>query len=99
LQAAFSIESPPPSFSRPDGGFLHVAAGAAVGSPELTLPSSREYCIVTIAISRIQGMMTAAWEGTTMAVSDTHSELTDAQHSAELRKAVIAATVGTTIEW
>src|ERR1700734_1061109 len=27
------------------------------------------------------------------------SGLTDAEHSAELRKAVIAATVGTTIEW
>ena len=25
-----------------DGGFLHLAAGAAVGSPELTLPSSRD---------------------------------------------------------
>jgi len=34
-----------------------------------------------------------------MAVTGTHSELSDAQHSAELRKAVIAATVGTTIEW
>ena len=34
-----------------------------------------------------------------MAVTDTHGELSDAQHSAELRKAVIAATVGTTIEW
>jgi MFS family permease len=29
----------------------------------------------------------------------TRGELSDAQHSAELRKAVIAATVGTTIEW
>jgi MFS family permease len=28
-----------------------------------------------------------------------HGELSDARHSAELRKAVIAATVGTTIEW
>jgi MFS family permease len=34
-----------------------------------------------------------------MAVTATHGELSDAQHSAELRKAVIAATVGTTIEW
>jgi hypothetical protein len=34
-----------------------------------------------------------------MAVSATHGGLTDAEHSAELRKAVIAATVGTTIEW
>ena len=34
-----------------------------------------------------------------MAVPATHGELSDAQHSAELRKAVIAATVGTTIEW
>jgi hypothetical protein len=32
-------------------------------------------------------------------VTATHGELSDAQHSAELRKAVIAATVGTTIEW
>src|SRR6202045_3914707 len=34
-----------------------------------------------------------------MAVPGTHGELSEAQHSAELRKAVIAATVGTTIEW
>jgi MFS family permease len=34
-----------------------------------------------------------------MAVSATPGVLSPAQHSAELRKAVIAATVGTTIEW
>ena len=34
-----------------------------------------------------------------MAGTANHMELSDAQHSAELRKAVIAATVGTTIEW
>jgi MFS family permease len=34
-----------------------------------------------------------------MTVTATHGELSDAQHRAELRKAVIAATVGTTIEW
>ena len=34
-----------------------------------------------------------------MPVTTAHGELSDAQHSAELRKAVIAATVGTTIEW
>jgi MFS family permease len=34
-----------------------------------------------------------------MAINATHGTLTDAQHSAELRKAVIASTVGTTIEW
>ena len=34
-----------------------------------------------------------------MAVTAIRGELSDAQHSAELRKAVIAATVGTTIEW
>jgi MFS family permease len=34
-----------------------------------------------------------------MAVTAAHGQLSDAQHSAELRKAVIAATVGTTIEW
>ncbi|HEX3350987.1 MAG TPA: MFS transporter [Acetobacteraceae bacterium] len=34
-----------------------------------------------------------------MVVTTTHGELTDAQHRRELRKAVIAATVGTTIEW
>jgi MFS family permease len=34
-----------------------------------------------------------------MAVSITRGELSDAEHSAQLRKAVIAATVGTTIEW
>ena len=33
-----------------------------------------------------------------MAVTEMYN-LTEAQHSAELRKAVIAATVGTTIEW
>jgi hypothetical protein len=33
-----------------------------------------------------------------MAVTATDGALSDAQHSAELRKAVIAATVGTTIE-
>src|SRR5690348_14266368 len=36
---------------------------------------------------------------TTMAISATHGELSATQHSAQLRKAVIAATVGTTIEW
>ena len=34
-----------------------------------------------------------------MAVTATDGALSDAQHSAELRKAVIASTVGTTIEW
>ena len=34
-----------------------------------------------------------------MAVAATQNVLSDAQHSAQLRKAVIAATVGTTIEW
>jgi len=34
-----------------------------------------------------------------MAVTATQGALSDAQHSKELRKAVIAATVGTTIEW
>jgi len=34
-----------------------------------------------------------------MPVTTAHGKLSDAQHSAELRKAVIAATVGTTIEW
>ncbi|HEY2133649.1 MAG TPA: MFS transporter [Acetobacteraceae bacterium] len=34
-----------------------------------------------------------------MAVIPMHGQLTDAQHSAQLRKAVIAATIGTTIEW
>jgi MFS family permease len=34
-----------------------------------------------------------------MAVTANCGKLSDAQHSAELRKAVIAATVGTTIEW
>ena len=34
-----------------------------------------------------------------MAVIATQGQLTDAEHSAQLRKAVIAATVGTTIEW
>jgi MFS family permease len=34
-----------------------------------------------------------------MAVAGSYAELSDAQHSAELRKAVIASTIGTTIEW
>ena len=34
-----------------------------------------------------------------MATTATYGKLSDTQHSAELRKAVIAATVGTTIEW
>jgi MFS family permease len=44
-------------------------------------------------------MMTAAGEETTMAVVPIQGQLSDAEHSAQLRKAVIAATVGTTIEW
>ena len=43
--------------------------------------------------------MTVPGKGTTMPVSATHGMLSAAQHSAELRKAVVAATVGTTIEW
>ena len=34
-----------------------------------------------------------------MAITAMHGGLSDAQHSIELRKAVVAATVGTTIEW
>src|SRR5246127_1469993 len=34
-----------------------------------------------------------------MTTAESFGTLSDAQHSAELRKAVIAATVGTTIEW
>src|SRR5208283_6085150 len=34
-----------------------------------------------------------------MAMATTVGPLTDAEHSAQLRKAVIASTVGTTIEW
>jgi hypothetical protein len=34
-----------------------------------------------------------------MATNSTQGELSDTPHSAELRKAVIAATIGTTIEW
>jgi len=34
-----------------------------------------------------------------MVTTTVHGSLSDAQHGAELRKAVIAATVGTTIEW
>src|SRR6195952_2371345 len=34
-----------------------------------------------------------------MSTTGVSSDLTDAEHSAQLRKAVIAATVGTTIEW
>ena len=34
-----------------------------------------------------------------MAMATTYAPLTDAEHSAQLRKAVIASTIGTTIEW
>ena len=34
-----------------------------------------------------------------MAIAATDGELSDVEHRAELRKAVVAATVGTTIEW
>ena len=34
-----------------------------------------------------------------MTTAGTFGSLSDAEHSANLRKAVIAATVGTTIEW
>jgi len=34
-----------------------------------------------------------------MAVATTYAPLSEAEHSAQLRKAVIAATIGTTIEW
>jgi metabolite-proton symporter len=44
-------------------------------------------------------MMAAAWEGAIMAIAAAGGALSDAEHSAQLRKAVIAATVGTTIEW
>jgi MFS family permease len=44
-------------------------------------------------------MMAAAREGAIMADTAAGGALSDAEHSAQLRKAVIAATVGTTIEW
>ena len=34
-----------------------------------------------------------------MAVATTYAPLSEAEHSAQLRKAVIASTIGTTIEW
>ncbi len=34
-----------------------------------------------------------------MAIASTHDAMTDSEHSAQLRKAVIASTIGTTIEW
>src|SRR5271167_4264430 len=34
-----------------------------------------------------------------MAMATTYAPLSDAEHSAQLRKAVIASTIGTTIEW
>jgi hypothetical protein len=34
-----------------------------------------------------------------MAVATTYAPLPDAEHSSQLRKAVIASTIGTTIEW
>jgi metabolite-proton symporter len=44
-------------------------------------------------------MVVARKGGTTMATTAAPSGLSDAEHSAQLRKAVVAATVGTTIEW
>src|SRR6516165_4994593 len=37
--------------------------------------------------------------GSPMAATATYATLSEAEHSAQLRKAVIVATVGTTIEW
>ena len=34
-----------------------------------------------------------------MAIATTYARLPEAEHSAQLRKAVIASTIGTTIEW
>ena len=34
-----------------------------------------------------------------MAVATTYAPLSESEHSAQLRKAVIASTIGTTIEW
>jgi MFS family permease len=44
-------------------------------------------------------MMTATGKETTMGVIASQGQLSEVEHSAQLRKAVIAATVGTTIEW
>src|SRR5215469_2352496 len=62
------------------------------------LPRRALHCILPRAKSAPanEGCCTG---GATMAVTAAHGQLSDAQHSAELRKAVIAATVGTTIEW
>src|ERR1700722_6685305 len=49
-------------------------------------------------MKRPQGNEDGSRGETTMAVTEMYN-LTEAQHSAELRKAVIAATIGTTIEW
>jgi metabolite-proton symporter len=43
--------------------------------------------------------MTATGKETTMGVIASQVQLSDVEHSTQLRKAVIAATVGTTIEW
>src|SRR3984957_11870093 len=52
-----------------------------------------------MAPRRIVAVTAAAREDIKMAVAATAGALTDAEHSAQLRKAVVAATVGTTIEW
>src|ERR1700726_455050 len=44
-------------------------------------------------------MMATTGKETTMGVITSQGQLPEARHNAELRKAVIAATVGTTIEW
>jgi hypothetical protein len=42
---------------------------------------------------------TTSQEGNSMAMAVTQGTLSESDHSAQLRKAVIASTIGTTIEW
>src|SRR5215472_13796926 len=71
------------------------------GGPRAGYPASWSQKAVALRppTSPGNGPLRNPGEGTTMATTATFGKLSDSQHSAELRKAVIAATVGTTIEW
>ena len=71
----------------------------AVRVLRLTLLHGPKNSIVATTRSAIQAIVAVAWEGTTMATTANYRNISDAQRRAELHKAVIAATVGTTIEW
>jgi len=72
--------------------FHHAGAFAA----RLALPNPRKHATFSHKVGYRRRSMR---ERNAVSTSVMYSGLSDSQHSAELRKAVIAATVGTTIEW